>query len=260
MLLNKEIAMKYFTGNGFYGKSLEHSAKRGTANSTSKDKGTDGKNNNTSEYNHEYYMKNKEKWADQKDWSKDDKDFDEKNYDQKNLIANTDLYSFKNADGKTVILFEDRKWTLPDGELTADQKKQLQAVFAGKASDDEKSSKIASILKSTSGEKEFDVEAAARDVIRGKYKNGAERKAALGDDYAEVQKKVNELMKNQKSSKKSSESTKQEPKKEESKTGGSSSGAFEAAKKEYYDKDKNKNKTAKHDGMNCGSVLVQDLF
>lgn len=31
-------------------------------NSTSSEKGTDGKKNNTSEYNHDYYTKNKEKW------------------------------------------------------------------------------------------------------------------------------------------------------------------------------------------------------
>ena len=41
----------------------------------------------------------------------------------------------------------------------------------------------------------FDVEQAARDVIKGKYGNGQERKEKLGVYYTEVQKRVNELLK-----------------------------------------------------------------
>lgn len=192
--------MGYYNNKGhFFSEedTLEHRAKYGTANSVTNEKGTDGKKNNSSEYNHDYYMKNKEKWADNKEWSKDDKDFDENNYNEKNLIPGTDLYSFKNKDGQTVILFEDNKWVLPAGaELDGDMKKRLKELFAGNVSRDDVA-KVSSVINAgkTSGEKEFDVEAAARDVIRGKYKNGAERKAALGDDYELVQKKVNELMK-----------------------------------------------------------------
>ena len=111
---------------------FEHRTKNGTANSTTKQKGSDGKLNNSSEYNHEYYMKHKEKW--------------------------------KEGD--------------PD-------------------------------------DREFDVDAAARDVIRGKYKNGAERKAALGADYEIVQKRVNELMRQQKTA--SNDSSKEETKEESGK-------------------------------------------
>lgn len=39
-----------------------------------------------------------------------------------------------------------------------------------------------------------EIDAMARDVIRGKYGNGATRRALLGDNYAAVQKRVNELL------------------------------------------------------------------
>lgn len=41
----------------------------------------------------------------------------------------------------------------------------------------------------------FDIDQAARDVIKGKYGNGEERKQKLGIYYSEVQKRVNELLK-----------------------------------------------------------------
>lgn len=130
-----------------------HADKRGKGmNSTTSEKGTDNKRNNSSAYNHEYYMKNKEKWQDNDNKSGD----------------------------------------------------------SGSDSD--------------SGEKEFDVDAAAMDVIRGKYGNGAERKAALGDDYAVVQKRVNELMKAQ-NGKNSLTS------KEKNKTDGSSKASADNSKK-----------------------------
>lgn len=42
---------------------------------------------------------------------------------------------------------------------------------------------------------ENDVENLAREVIRGNFGNGQERKELLGENYEEVQKRVNELMK-----------------------------------------------------------------
>lgn len=39
-----------------------------------------------------------------------------------------------------------------------------------------------------------DIEKYAKEVIRGSYGNGAERKKALGDNYRKIQDKVNELM------------------------------------------------------------------
>ena len=162
------IRKTWFTGSAFFGPAIEHRAKRGTANSTTNEKGTDNKSNNSSEYNHNYYMKNKEKWnGTYSTYSKDDKD--------------------------------------------------------------------------------FDVDAAARDVIRGKYKNGAERKAALGDDYDLVQKRVNELMKGQKSSssKKKSSEKQSEPEtqpQEQPKEKEDELRTYKQAENEYYNKQKQKKK------------------
>lgn len=272
---------KYFIDD--VSESLEHRAKYGTANSVSEEKGTDNKKNNTSEYNHDYYMKHKEKWAQRSDYSKDDKDFDDKNYDdEKNLIPDTDLYSFKNADGKTVILFEDTKWTLPEGaELTPDMKEKLQKLFASEGGPGihDKISEVLNAAKSD--EKEFDVDAAARDVISGKYKNGAERKAALGDDYEMVQKRVNEMLKGggSSSSKKKSSGSSEQSSSSSSSSSSKSPRSFGEAYKDYkgtksakgkgkkfksgsqqasYYKNKGK-KSIKHSD-DIGSILIRDII
>ena len=191
--------MSYFNKNYFVddsGKSLAHRAKYGTANSTSSEKGTDNKKNNTSQYNHDYYMKNKEKWTDNKE-----------SHDENSK----------------------------DSETSEEQ------------------------------EKEFDLDAAARDVIRGKYGNGEERKEALGEDYAMVQKRVNELMKQMKGTSGSSSAEKKEETKEESKDSKDSSTvrSFEEAKKEYND-EKKKNKSMKHSDFgeydSIGSIPVKYLL
>lgn len=161
---------KYFGENKgyFFGKSfsLEHRAAYGTANSVSDEKGSDKKKNNTSEYNHNYYVKHKEKWQDNKE-----------------------------------VHDENSK----DSDTSKDQ------------------------------EEEFDIDAAARDVIRGKYGNGEERKKALGEDYAMVQKRVNELMKQMKGS---TSDTKSESASSE-KTDESKIRSFGEVKTDYY-KDKKK--------------------
>lgn len=41
----------------------------------------------------------------------------------------------------------------------------------------------------------FDLEEMANKVIRGEFGNGADRKEALGDAYADIQKRVNEILK-----------------------------------------------------------------
>ena len=118
--------MGYF--NTTYYKSLMHADTKRDLNGTSisKEKGTDNKANNTSAYNHDYYIRNKEKWQDNKD---------------------------------------------------------------SKASDN------AGDDKSDLKEGDFDIDAAALDVIKGKYGNGQARKDALGDDYEMIQKRVNEMYK-----------------------------------------------------------------
>ena len=156
---------------GYFDSVLEHKEKG--MNSTSNEKGTDGKNNNTSEYNHQYYMKNKEKWKDNKATTKEISDFTgmkEEGIDKLREIAKT-----KGVDSE-------------------EYKKLLDVLSEG---DKEQAKKIDETLKKDreSVSQEFDVDAAAMDVIRGKYKNGAERKAALGEDYEMVQKRVNEILK-----------------------------------------------------------------
>lgn len=121
--------MGYF--NTTYYNSLMHADTKRNLNGTSisKEKGTDNKANNTSAYNHDYYIRNKEKWQDNKDSKASDN--------------------------------------------TGDDKSGLK-------------------------EGEFDIDAAALDVIRGKYGNGQARKDALGDDYEMIQKRVNEMYKSSK--------------------------------------------------------------
>ena len=212
---SKEYTMGYFYTDA----ALFHADKRDKGmNSTTSEKGTDNKRNNSSAYNHEYYMKNKEKWQDNKksgdakfaEYQKGDSDFDDANYSEKNRLGDTDFFGFQKPDGSWVILEEDMKWTLPAGMDRAEMIKALEAFdkemeakrgnYTSKDWQEAANKAINSASKkksSDSGEKEFDVDAAAMDVIRGKYGNGAERKAALGEDYAEVQKRVNELMKAQ---------------------------------------------------------------
>lgn len=245
------IRKTWFTGSAFFGPAIEHRAKRGTANSTTNEKGTDNKNNNSSEYNHNYYMKNKEKWnGTYSTYSKDDKDFDDKNYSEANRLGDTDFYGWQKEDGSWVILEEDMKFTVPKGMSKADIISKLEAFDkeiearrqAGeKYTNEDWVNGAKRALSSKSDEKDFDVDAAARDVIRGKYKNGAERKAALGDDYDLVQKRVNELMKGQKSSssKKKSSEKKTEPEAQtQPKEKEGELKTYKQAEDEYYKKKK----------------------
>ena len=118
--------MGYF--NTTYYNSLMHADVKRNLNGTSisKEKGTDNKSNNTSAYNHDYYIHHKEKWQDNKD-----------------------------------------------------------SKVSDNAGDD----------KSGLKEGDFDIDAAALDVIKGKYGNGQARKDALGADYEMIQKRVNEMYK-----------------------------------------------------------------
>lgn len=52
-----------------------------------------------------------------------------------------------------------------------------------------------------------DIEKLANEVIRGTFGNGAQRKELLGENYAEIQKKVNEILLGNAGSKKVSEAT-----------------------------------------------------
>lgn len=205
--------------------SLQHSWAGSDKSYTAEEKAKEKK------YNHEYYMKNKEKWGVKTtEWSEGDSDFDESNYDEKNRIPDSDFYMFKNKDGQTVIVYEDFKWVLPEGaELDADMKKKLADISGGDPNTINKEdfrAAVEAIIKKNSDEAEFDIDAAAKDVIRGKYGNGQERKDALGEDYEAVQKRVNELLKG---TDKTSSTKKEEEKKsvsEEEKKKSTSVGVF----------------------------------
>lgn len=166
--------MGYF--NMTYYDSLMHSETRRDLNGTSisDEKGTDNKANNTSAYNHEYYMRHKDKWK-----------------DNTNTIKEISGFT-----GMKEEAIQELKNLAKEKGLDSDEYKKLLSELS--EGDSAQAKKIEDTLKKDleSSEKEFDLDAAALDVIRGKYKNGAERKAALGDDYEMVQKRVNEMMKN----------------------------------------------------------------
>lgn len=63
--------------------------------------------------------------------------------------------------------------------------------------DNSQAKKISDILKGNNSDNlsDNDVENLAKEVIRGNFGNGQVRKDLLGEKYAEVQKRVNELMK-----------------------------------------------------------------
>lgn len=100
-------------------------------------------------------------------------------------------------------------------ELTADECREIlgddfdrvtQAVAAKQAEykKAEEADKAAGTDKTATENKDLQedsIEAMAYKVMRGDYGNGAQRKEALGENYAAIQAKVNELMKGNKSAK-----------------------------------------------------------
>ena len=230
--------MGYFNRCLYHSANKEH-AKYGTVGSTSSEKGTDNKKNNTSQYNHDYYMKNKDKWSGgdgskEEDTVKKLSDMSGREEEEyRNLIKIAKEKGYDDPE------FKDLLDSLSEGDSA--QYKKLETVIKNH------------VGTSKTTEKEFDVDAAARDVIKGKYKNGAERKAALGDDYAEVQKRVNELMKGQKSSSKKTEEKKEESAPETKKD--NELRTYEQAREDYNKKKKNLSHSD-----DLGSVLVRDLY
>lgn len=64
----------------------------------------------------------KSKKTEYSEYSKDDSDFDDGHYSDDNRIGDTDFFSFKRDDGRTVIIEEDMKWVLPKGVDPKDPK------------------------------------------------------------------------------------------------------------------------------------------
>lgn len=181
MHLNKEVAMGYYSNKGHFflddfEESLEHRAKYGTANSTTSEKGTDGKKNNSSEYNHKYYEEHKDKWKNRKKKGKKKDDgntrsdndslyynadgtarFGHKDYDPNDpdfqrtdgrKLEGSDLTVFTNANGSTIILGKGIKFSFPPGtKITSAMEKKLVAIENGvKDKDKNKESYVAKML------------------------------------------------------------------------------------------------------------------
>lgn len=64
----------------------------------------------------------KSKKTEYSEYSKDDSDFDDERYSDDNRVGDTDFFSFKRDDGRTVIVEEDMKWVLPKGVDPKDPK------------------------------------------------------------------------------------------------------------------------------------------
>lgn len=155
----KHFNKRYFVDEN--GNRLQHSAnkphaKYGTVGSTSEEKGTDGKKNNTSEYNHKYYTENTDKWKDNKKSSKRssndslyyDKDgkarFGHKLYDPNDpdfkrtdgeLIPGTNLRVFTNQNGSLIVMGDGVKFSYPPGtQLTSEMKNEIAGIEKKKSS------------------------------------------------------------------------------------------------------------------------------
>lgn len=83
-------------------------------------------------------------------------------------------------------------WDLPKEQIDEMQRSIAKEIESGN-NPDKILKELSRDADSSSSKKS--VEELANEVIRGKHGNGEDRKASLGDDYAEVQKRVNELMK-----------------------------------------------------------------
>lgn len=99
-----------------------------------------------------------------------------------------------------------------------DSKEYLEALSVLSEGDEDQAKKMTDLLKGNNTKIDLsanDVENLAKEVIRGNFGNGQERKDLLGENYAEIQKRVNELMKGSAGQKKVSEATQESVKKAE---------------------------------------------
>lgn len=132
------------------------------------------------------------------EYSKNDSDFDEKNYSDENLLGDTDFYGFQREDGTYVILNEDFKWSLQKGtKITPDVIKRLESFSGSMELVREKGRKISNdnYKKMVTATINNDVDEIAKQVIKGNFGNGKQRKELLGSNYDAVQKRVNEMIK-----------------------------------------------------------------
>lgn len=261
----KHFGKKYFVDAS--GNSLEHKdkAKYGTANSTSTEKGKDGKLNNTSEYNHKYYEENKEKWQDNKKKSKkstksedDDlyydangnarfghKDYDPNDPDFKRtdgqLIEGTGLRTFTNANGSTIILGKGIKFSFPPGtKITTAMAKKI--AEAEKASGGNKEQYVAKMLNAVTGFADK----------QGLDTGGKKKKSSSSSAKTEEKKETSS------SSKKEDDS---EWRKTIDKYSGDEKKEDDGRHMETLKKiEEEKKKSMKHSDIELGEILIRDLF
>ena len=144
------------------------------------------------------------------EYSKNDPDFDDKNYNDKNRLGDTDFFGFTKPDGTVVILEEDMKWTLPKGaKLTPELIKRLEAMDKDIEARRQRGEKVDADMwnamakkaidgDSKGGYSERDIENLSNEVIKEKLGNGKERKDLLGEYYKLVQDRVNQKLKGNK--------------------------------------------------------------
>lgn len=102
------------------------------------------------------------------------------------------------------------------GEYDSDEFKEMLNIIS--EGDPQQINKIIDLLEQERNKVVLspnDIENLAREVIRGNFGSGQERKDLLGENYEEIQKRVNELMKGSTGSKKISEASEESIKKVE---------------------------------------------
>lgn len=153
--------------------------------------------------NGSYYYPEGSGGAKYSEYTKGDPDFDDKNFDEKNRVGDSDFFFFTRPDGKVVVLEEDMKWELPKGtKLTPEMTKRLENFNQdGKLKGDnwKKGATEAITGKKNDGKlSEKDIDNLSNEVIRGNFKNGQQRKELLGAYYQQIQDRVNKKLKKKK--------------------------------------------------------------
>lgn len=175
-------------------------------------------------------MEKEENGSTKVEYRKGDPDFDDKNFDEKNRLGDTDFFGFIGENGNYVIIEEDMKWELPPGtEITPELITRLEQ-FEQRISDLRKDDDLEKVRYSneqwetwakeaidgsSNDLSDNDVDNLAKEVIRGNFGNGQQRKDLLGENYDKIQQRVNEMMKGSTGQKKVSSASKGSIKKAE---------------------------------------------
>lgn len=150
--------------------------------------------------NGSYYYPEGSSGAKMSSYTKDDPDFDDANYSEKNRIGDTDFFGFTNKDGKFVVINEDTKWIMPNGKVTPEminRLKNFKGARKGKSWEDAATEAVTG--KKNDGKlSEKDIDNLSNEVIRGNFKNGQQRKELLGSYYQQIQDRVNQKLKKKK--------------------------------------------------------------